>query len=447
MKVVDLTLAWNNVLLSIKDDVDANSLDYFTYTKLNSIVDNDAIIAVPNQFFADIIRDRYYDAIQMLLEKEIGFKINRIQFIVNSDQTKKNSNYDLEKSSQKNEKKRGGLNPNYNFSSFVVGKGSEFAYAASLKVAESPGKEYNPLFIYGDVGLGKTHLLSAIGNYFEEKNPNRRMVYITAEQFTNDVVTSIRYNKMVEFHHRYRSIDLLLIDDIQFIGGKVATQEEFFHTFNTLYEDDKQIVVSADRPAKEMSDIEGRLWSRFKMGLTADIQSPNLETRIAILYKKAEAEEMVLTQDVALFIAENIHSNVREMEGALIRLSAHHSLMKQEMTLDLAKHLLRDTIVITKREISIEEVQKKVADHFQMKLSDLKSKRRTKTIVFPRQIAMYICRELTKASFPEIGEAFGGKDHSTVIHSCKLIEKDKAKDTELNATLGGLIQKISGEGK
>ncbi|MEK7747775.1 MAG: chromosomal replication initiator protein DnaA, partial [Nitrospirota bacterium] len=340
-----------------------------------------------------------------------------------------------------------GLNPNYNFSSFVVGTGNEFAYAASLKVAESPGEGYNPLFIYGDVGLGKTHLLSAIGNYFEERNPNRKMVYITTEQFTNDVVTSIRYNKMAEFHYRYRSIDMLLIDDIQFISGKVATQEEFFHTFNALYEENKQVVFSSDRPANEMSDIEERLWSRFKMGLTVDIQSPNLETRMAILYKKAESEKIVLPEEVAFFVAQNIRSNVREMEGALIRLGAHSSLMGQPITLDFAKHLLRDTIVIIKKEISVEDVQRAVSDHFKMKVSDLKSKRRTKNIIFPRQIAMYLCRVLTKASFPEVGEAFGGKDHSTVIHSCKLIQKDKDKDLSLRSTVDSLIKKISGDEK
>jgi chromosomal replication initiator protein len=445
MELLSPTVVWKNALESLKDVIDSDSFDIFEYTELVSISKKEAVLRVPSQFFSDMIREKYHSLISNCLGKEIDSPGIRVLFTVGKIESTKEDIEDEKRSFNESEKKRGGLNPNYNFSSFVVGTGNQFAYAAALKVAESPGQDYNPLFIYGDVGLGKTHLLHAIGNYLKEKKPNLPMVYVTCEQFTNDVVNSIRYKKMAELRYRYRNIQMLLIDDIQFIAGKVATQEEFFHTFNALYEQNRQIVFSSDRPAKEMSDVEERLWSRFKMGLMADIQSPNLETRIAILYKKAEVECITLSEEVALFLAQNVRSNVREMEGALIRLGAHSSLMGQPITLDLAKHILRDIIVIKKREISIEEIQKAVCDHLQMKASDLKSPRRTKNLVFARQIAMYLCREFTEASFPEIGEAFGGKDHSTVIHSCKQVEKEKDKNVHLKTVTESLVKKLSGE--
>ena len=442
MDLLELDLIWKNILEDIRHQADHTHFDLLiAQTELISISNKEAIILVPNQFLGDKIQDQYYNLLLNSLEKAVGISGMKILFSVDEMQYGKE---DIISSTEKLEKKRGELNPNYNFSSFVIGTGNQFAHAASMKVAESPGTAYNPLFIYGDVGLGKTHLLSAIGNYFISKNHNLKMIYITCEQFTNDMIRYIRNQNMSEFQNKYRTVDMLLIDDIQFIAKKERTQEEFFHTFFTLIADKKQVVISSDRPVKEI-DVDGRLRSRFEMGLVADIQSPDLETKIAILYKKAEAEGIILPKDVALFVALNIHSNVREMEGALIRLGAHSSLMGEDITLEFAKRVLRDTIVEIKREISIEDVQKAISEQFQMKVSDLKSKRRTKNIVFPRQIAMYLCRELTKASFPEIGETFGGKDHSTVIHSCKQIEKEKEKDIHLKTTIENLIKKIIGE--
>jgi chromosomal replication initiator protein len=446
MKLLDFNSIWKNVLLDINKQVGRNNFDrLFTHTELRFISEKEFNIIVPNQFLGDMIRDQYYTLILGSLEKAVGISGIKILFSIDETTYSEQGNITEESGLDKSKKKRGGLNPKYNFSSFVVGAGNQFAYAASRKVAESPGTAYNPLFIYGDVGLGKTHLLSAIGDYFNTHNPNLKMIYITCEQFTNDMIGSIRNQKMAEFQKRYRNVDMLLIDDIQFIAGKERTQEEFHHTFNTLIEDKKQVVFSSDRPVQEISDVEERLRSRFKMGLVADIQSPDLETKVAILYKKAEAENIVLPKDVALFIAGNIRSNVREMEGALIRLGAYSSLIQEKITLEFSRRVLRDTIIEIKKEISIEDVQKAVAEQFQMKVSDLKSKRRTKNLVFPRQIAMFLCRELTKASFPETGEAFGGKDHSTVIHSCKQIEKEKNKDIQLKRTLETLTKKLIGE--
>lgn len=449
MELLDFNVIWKNILVVISKQVGRSNFNrLFAHTELRSISDKQAIVIVPNQFLGEIIREKYYDLLLDSLEKAVDLQDMKILFSVDNVTDPENSEKekievpDLEKP----ESKRGGLDPSYDFTSFVVGTENQFAHAASMKVAESPGTAYNPLFIYGDVGLGKTHLLSAIGNYFSKKNPKLRMCYVTGEYFTNDLISCIRHEKMQEFRNRYRHVDMLLIDDIQFIAGKVATQEEFFHTFNALYEEKKQIVFSSDRPVKEMLSVEGRLRSRFEMGLVADIQSPNLETRVAILYKKAEEEGFPLPQDVALFIAGNIRSNVREMHGALIRLSAHSALMKvEDITLEYARRVLRDTIIEIKKEIFIEDVQKAVSEHFQMKVSDLKSQRRTKNLVFPRQIAMLLCREHTKASFPEIGAAFGGKDHSTVIHSCKQIEKGKEKDVQLKRVIETLTKKLIGE--
>ncbi len=449
MQTDELHLVWKGILEKIGNKITRNNLDFLmTDTRLVSMAGKEVIILVPNRFLGDRIREQCYDLILSAFEKEMGSSGVRIQFVVEDTQMGREVQGGTVKAPLRkvDEKKRGGLNSPYTFASFVVGAGNQFAHAASRKVAECPGTAYNPLFIYGDVGLGKTHLLSAIGNYLTEEKRNLRVAYITSEQFTNDVINSIRYEKMMEFRNRYRNVDVLLIDDIQFIAGKEKTQEEFFHTFNTLYEENKQVVFSSDRPAKEMSDIEDRLRSRFEMGLVADIQPPDLETKMAILYKKAATEGITITEEVALLLASHTRSNIRELEGALIRLGAHSSLMGQKMTLDFARHALRDTLIDIQKEVTIHEVQKAVAERFQMKVSDLKSKRRMKSLVFPRQIAMYLCRELTKASFPETGFAFGGKDHSTVIHACKQIEKQKENDITLKETLGFLVKKIK-EGK
>jgi chromosomal replication initiator protein len=336
------------------------------------------------------------------------------------------------------------LQPKYVFENFVVGASNQFAHAASRKVAEQPGQIYNPFFIYGWVGLGKTHLLNAIGNAILERRPDTRIAYVSSEMFTNEVIHSIRFDKMVEFRNRYRTVDILLIDDIQFIAGKERTQEEFFHTFNALHEENKQIVISCDRSTKELGDIELRLRSRFEMGLMADIQPPDLETRVAILNKKAEADHLEIAPDLALFLATHIKTNIRELEGSLLRLNAFSSLTGRKMTVDLAREVLRDTIRDTRVMVSIDHILKVVADRFQMKTSDLKSKRRTKTVVYPRQLAMYLCRTLTDSSFPEIGRQFGGKDHSTVIHAVRLIAGQVEHDHQTKITVDGLIKAING---
>ena len=310
-----------------------------------------------------------------------------------------------------------------------------------MAVAEQPAKAYNPLFLYGGVGLGKTHLLNAIGNYLAERS-DLRIAYLTTEQFTNEVINSIRYDKMVDLRKRYRNVDMLMIDDIQFLAGKERTQEEFFHTFNTLYEAHKQIVLSSDRFPKDMPDIEERLRSRFEWGLIADLQPPDVETRIAILRKKSEDERIALPEDVIHFLATTMKNNIRELEGSLVRVGAYSSLTGQTITLDMAKNVLRDLIGDKKKIVSIEDIQEAVGSKYHLKIADLKSRRRSKTLVHPRQIAMYLCRELTDASFPEIGRQFGGKDHTTIIHACRQITKAKEADSTLHTTLEGLKEQI-----
>jgi chromosomal replication initiator protein len=310
-----------------------------------------------------------------------------------------------------------------------------------MAVAEQPAKAYNPLFIYGETGLGKTHLLNAIGNYVAERT-DLRIAYLTTEQFTNEVINSIRYDKMMDLRKRYRHIDMLMIDDIQFLAGKERTQEEFFHTFNALYEAHKQLVLSSDRFPKDMPDIEERLRSRFEWGLIADLQPPDVETRIAILRKKSEDEGVTLPVDVIQFLATTMKSNIRELEGSLVRLGAYASLTGQTITLEMAKNVLRDLIGAKKKIVSMDDIQETVGARFHIKISDLKSRRRSKTLVHPRQIAMYLCRELTDSSYPEIGRQFGGKDHTTIIHACKQVIKAKDSDSALSATLDSLREQI-----
>lgn len=333
------------------------------------------------------------------------------------------------------------LNPKYTFNNFVVGAGNQFAHAACMAVAEQPAKAYNPLFIYGETGLGKTHLLNAIGNYVAERT-DLRIAYLTTEQFTNEVINSIRYDKMMDLRKRYRHIDMLMIDDIQFLAGKERTQEEFFHTFNALYEAHKQLVLSSDRFPKDLPDIEERLRSRFEWGLIADLQPPDVETRIAILRKKSEDEGVTLPEDVVQFLATTMKSNIRELEGSLVRLGAYASLTGQTITLEMAKNVLRDLIGSKKKIVSMDDIQETVGARFHVKISDLKSRRRSKTLVHPRQIAMYLCRELTDSSYPEIGRQFGGKDHTTIIHACKQVIKAKDSDSALSATLDSLKEQI-----
>jgi chromosomal replication initiator protein len=327
------------------------------------------------------------------------------------------------------------LNPRYTFDTFVCGAGNQFAHAAAQAVANKPATSYNPLFIYGGVGLGKTHLLTAIGNHILNRNSAARICLYTSEKFMNEMINCIRYKKMEEFRNKFRSMDVLLIDDIQFMAGKEATQEEFFHTFNALHESHKQIVVTSDKFPKDMAGLEQRLRSRFEWGLIADIQPPDIETKVAILKRKSETDNICLPDDVALFLASSSTSNVRELEGMLIRLGAYASLTGNEITLTMAREVLKDIIVEKNREITVEMIQKFVSEFFNIKISDLKSDKRLKTLVVPRQIAIYLCRDLTKSSYPEIGDKFGGKDHSTIIHSFKKITKLVSSDPELKNTV------------
>jgi chromosomal replication initiator protein len=334
----------------------------------------------------------------------------------------------------------GSLSPRYSFDTFIVGPSNQFAHAACRAVAEAPSRSYNPLFIYGGVGLGKTHLMHAIGHYVLNHLRTLKLTYISSERFMNEMINAVRYDRILDFRERYRSVDVLLVDDIQFIAGKEGTQNEFFHTFNALYDSQKQIVISSDCPPHEIPSLEERLRSRFEWGLIADIQAPDLETKSAILKRKAETEGIPLPDNVAIYIAGKIKSNVRELEGSLIRLIAYASLKGQEITLPLAQEVLRNILQNDDRAVTIEIIQKFVADYYQLKLAELKSRNNSKSVAMPRQIAMYLCKSLTSASLPEIGKSFGGKHHSTVIHSIRKIEDLRQRDGDFNSLINNFLE-------
>src|SRR6202045_2903329 len=336
------------------------------------------------------------------------------------------------------------LNPRYTFDAFVIGSGNQFAHAACQAVAERPSKAYNPLFLYGGVGMGKTHLMQAIGHEVKRRMPQAAICYVSSEKFTNEMINSLRYDKMTSFRDKFRNVDVLLVDDIQFLAQKERTQEEFFHTFNALHESMKQIVIASDRSPKELAEVEDRLRSRFEWGLIADIQPPDLETKVAILQKKAEQEKVTLPTDVALYIASNIRSNVRELEGALIRLVAHSSLIGAEITLPYAQQVLKNFIDSQARKVTIESIQKMVAEQFGLRLVEIKAKDNSRAIVYPRQIAMYLAKQMTEASLPEIGRQFGGKHHTTVLHSVEKIEEVRKNDKDLNRLLNKLTEQLGG---
>lgn len=442
---------WNDALVYIQEKVPKQVFEtWFTPVVLDRIEETTAYLAVPNKFFGEWLGEHYRDLLAEAVSAAQGGGHLDVSFVVNNKQAPSPSPVQQESGPADtagrgfvaSRSKRGvQLNPKYTFKSFVVGAGNQFAHAACMAVAEQPAKAYNPLFLYGGVGLGKTHLLNAIGNYLAERS-DLRIAYLTTEQFTNEVINSIRYDKMIDLRKRYRNVDMLMIDDIQFLAGKERTQEEFFHTFNTLYEAHKQIVLSSDRFPKDMPDIEERLRSRFEWGLIADLQPPDVETRIAILRKKSEDERIALPEDVIHFLATTMKNNIRELEGSLVRVGAYSSLTGQTITLDMAKNVLRDLIGDKKKIVSIEDIQEAVGSKYHLKIADLKSRRRSKTLVHPRQIAMYLCRELTDASFPEIGRQFGGKDHTTIIHACRQITKAKEADSTLHTTLEGLKEQI-----
>lgn len=391
-----------------------------------------------------VLETRYNDLIKNTI-KHVASQEYNIKYIIPEENTLEKSKVSMEQ--EVNDLLEStNLNPRYVFNEFVVGNSNRFAHAASLAVAESPAKAYNPLFIYGGVGLGKTHLMHAIGHYILSQNKNAKIYYVSSEKFTNELINSIKDDKNEEFRNKYRTVDVLLVDDIQFIAGKERTQEEFFHTFNALYEANKQIIVSSDRPPKEIPTLEDRLRSRFEWGLITDIQPPDFETRIAILRKKSERDRVDVPNEVFEFIASKIKSNIRELEGALNRVVAYSTLTKREVDISLVNEALKDLIASNKaRKIDIELIKATVAEYFNMKVDDFESKKRTRQIAYPRQIAMYISRELTDLSLPKIGEEFGGRDHTTVIHACEKINNDMSNDFDLKQRIDSIIKEIKGE--
>jgi chromosomal replication initiator protein len=438
---------WDQALAEIEKKVSKPSFEtWLKATKANDIQNDLIVITAPNEFARDWLEDHYAELTSDTIEQLTGTRL-KPKFVIPQHEMEDDFIPDpIPKKKAKQESNAGNatpktmLNEKYMFDSFVIGSGNRFAHAASLAVAEAPAKAYNPLFIYGGVGLGKTHLMHAIGHYVMDHNPNAKVVYLSSEKFTNEFINAIRDNKAVNFRNKYRNVDVLLIDDIQFLAGKEQTQEEFFHTFNALHEESKQIVISSDRPPKEIPTLEDRLRSRFEWGLITDITPPDLETRIAILRKKAKAENLDIPNEVMLYIANQIDTNIRELEGALIRVVAYSSLINQDMNADLAAEALKDIIPNSKPKIlTITDIQKLVGEHYHVKLEDFKAKKRTKSVAFPRQIAMYLSRELTDASLPKIGSEFGGRDHTTVIHAHEKISTLLSTDQDLQDKIQELI--------
>lgn len=447
MRAMSIEIEWDEALEYIQQKVPKQVFDtWFLPVQFDKVENSTIYLGVPNKFFGEWLDTHYGALLAEAVAIAGGGEPLTVAFIVREKTAASPTELPSVVQGGKGQvppKPRRGilLNPKYTFRNFVVGAGNQFAHAACMAVAEQPGQTYNPLFIYGGVGLGKTHLLNAIGNHVAEQR-DLRIAYLTTEQFTNEVINSIRYDKMMDLRKRYRHIDMLMIDDIQFLVGKERTQEEFFHTFNALYEGHKQIVLSSDRFPKDMPDIEERLRSRFEWGLIADLQPPDVETRIAILRKKSEDEGIKLPEDVIQFLSTTMKSNIRELEGSLVRLGAYASLTGQVISLDLAKTVLRDLIGDKKKVVAMDDIQEAVCAQFHVKIAELKSRRRSKTLVHPRQIAMYLCRELTDASYPEIGRQFGGKDHTTIIHACRQVTKAKETDTGLQTTIESLKEQI-----
>lgn len=443
----DLKSLWEKTLNIIKGEM--SEVSFNTWIKSCepiSISSNIIRISVPNSFTQDILEKRYKDLVVNSIEAACS-KVYTVEFMVASDiqeAEEKEEKIDDRGSITVNDEMSSLLNPKYTFASFVIGNSNRFAHAASLAVAESPAKAYNPLFIYGGVGLGKTHLMHAIGHYVLQNNSNAKVVYVSSEKFTNELINAIRDDKNEEFRNKYRNVDILLIDDIQFIAGKERTQEEFFHTFNALHDANKQIILSSDRPPKEIPTLEDRLRSRFEWGLIADIQAPDFETRMAILKKKADVEKLNVANEVMVYIATKIKSNIRELEGALIRIVAYSSLTNRPITVELASEALKDIISNKQnRNVTIDVIQDVVAGYFNLRIEDLKSQRRTRNVAYPRQIAMYLSRKLTDMSLPKIGEEFGGRDHTTVIHAYEKISDSLNTDESLQHTVNDITKKLT----
>jgi len=455
----ELEHIWDETLNKIKENLSNPSFQtWFSDTSPVKLTDNNTLIVkVPNDFIKDWIENRYIklieDIIFDLTKNEWDILLLTPEDIKNN-KPNKNKNFDKNDSENNsllpnNKDKDGlknGLNPKYTFETFVVGNNNRFAHAASLAVAEAPAKAYNPLFIYGDVGLGKTHLMQAIAHFIIDHNPESRVVYVSSETFTNELINAIKDDKTVDFRNKYRNIDILLVDDIQFLANKERTQEEFFHTFNSLHEANRQLIISSDRPPKEIPTLEERLRSRFEWGLITDIQKPDLETRIAILRKKADIEKLKIPNEVIIYIANKIQSNIRELEGALIKVIAYSSLVDKKIDIDLAQEALKDLVDKNKQrssEITIDKIKNVVVNYYNLDKKDMQSKKRTQKIAFPRQIAMYLSRELTDFSLPHIGDEFGGRDHTTVLHAYNKITDKKEKENDFSNTLTNIIDKLN----
>ena len=473
MDTKQLQAIWEQILVELSKDISKLSCDSFLKPIVPLSINEQILeLGTPNQFVKEFLEDRYVNSIKAATAKvtnnNLQLKIINLQLgdtvepelvstvpsissvntaeeivlptstavtATTAPEIKPTNSVILEDSFS--------LNPKYVFETFVTGNSNRFAHAAALAVAEAPAKVYNPFFMYGGVGLGKTHLMHAIGHRILEKNPNLRVLYISSEKFTNELINSIRDGNPESFRQKYRNIDVLLVDDIQFLSTKEHTQEEFFHTFNTLHNANKQIIISSDRPPREIQTLEDRLRSRFEWGLITDIQAPDLETRIAILRKKALLENLTVPNDVMLFIASRIDNNIRELEGALIRVMAYASLTNQVVTNELVSEALKDVFPHGKtKEITLELIQEIVSSYFKIKMEDLLAKKRTRNLAFPRQIAMYLSRELTDTSLPRIGELFGGRDHTTVIHAHDKIARERNEDNKLNNTIKELIKRI-----
>ena len=456
MAAFPMTNIWDEVLARI--DTKVNRHSFYTWFKPTAYVADQGgsiVVRVPNVLFRDWLTKHYSSVLNEALG-ELGRAGASIAFVTEGQPAPPQPpqpvidpvappNLDEVGSSEVDAALApitapASLNPRYTFETFIVGSSNQFAHAASRAVAEAPSRSYNPLFVYGGVGLGKTHLMHAVGRYVLQHNPSFRLTYISSERFMNEMINAVRYDRILDFRERYRSVDVLLVDDIQFLAGKEGTQTEFFHTFNALYDAQKQIVLSSDCPPHEIPQLEERLRSRFEWGLIADIQPPDLETKVAILKKKAEADGIPLPDNVAIYIAGKIKSNIRELEGSLTRLVAYASLTNSAISLPLAQDVLKSILNHDERAVTIEIIQKFVADYYQQKVIDLKSRNNSKSVAIPRQVAMYLCKQLTHSSLPEIGRSFGGKHHSTVIHSIRKIEDLRKRDGDFNSLINTFLE-------
>ncbi|HHY70121.1 MAG TPA: chromosomal replication initiator protein DnaA, partial [Thermoanaerobacterales bacterium] len=441
---IDPLYLWQHVLKILSNELN-NDMSFNTVlkpTRLTALDGNTAVVEVPNNFTKSVMEKRYLNLIKDILSSvlkqniNVVLKINPQGFDAETVSFDNFSINDVPEVKSLIDETAPSLNHKYTFDTFVVGNSNRFAHAASQAVAEAPAKAYNPFFIYGGVGLGKTHLMHAIAHYITQQDPSCKVVYLSSERFTNELINSIRDDKNVQFRNKYRTIDVLLIDDIQFIAGKERTQEEFFHTFNALHEANKQLVISSDRPPKEIPTLEERLRSRFEWGLITDIQPPDFETRIAILQKKAMMENLVVPNDVINFIATKIETNIRELEGALIRIVAYSSLTDSPIELKLAEHVLKDILPDEKpKNVTPIQIVEEVGSYFCITPDEFKSRKRTKDVAFARHVAMYLCCELTDLSLPKIGDEFGGRDHTTVIHARDKITRDASNDPQLSAVI------------